>query len=514
MTFLTILCTVYVVIPNYICFGFVLFLLFWILGRQLVEKTKKRLWLPLKLYATFVFIFMYCLSISTSLQAWMSKSLNLYHDLGFDPSASLWGNVWQPLAVLIVMQLYSSERRQRRQNTIIGDIASERKLFGFIKRLLIWHSDKLLSIALFYASLTPMSAIGFLYLLGLVICSTLPKTSRIPSKLFLVFTGTIFMLEYLFQMWGEQAGQNYFGLLEFFGFRLFGHGFWALEFGLRGKVLVIVACTLQYNTFYWLSTIPPSEINKEKWEEPCHLFHFDKHFALENSKLVTEGMPQSENGLFFDGKENAGNSSCHFTSEEGSNHDSTAADASESRRHRFGSLWGSFKDSHKWNKRLVIALRKERLDMQKSALNTYIMFFMENAFHLFGLELSMVTLLLASFALLNVFSVFYIVLLATCIIMKREIIRKLWPVFVFSFASILVVEYFAMWKDLIPWIHHGSATNINCHDCWSISDQQFDYCRKCWLGNLPCLLRVDLHLIVLIMPSLNFFVLFCRYYCR
>lgn len=491
MAFLTILFTVYFVIPNYISFGYIFFLLFWILGRQLVEKTKRRLWFPLKLYATTVFIFTYCLSISTSFQAWMSKALNLYSDLGFDTNASLLDNVWQSLAVLIVMQLYSYERRQRRHSTKIDGIASENGFFGFVRRLLIWHCEKLLSLAVFYASLTPISAFGFLYLLGLVICSTLPKTSRIPSKIFLVYTGILFILEYLFQMWGKEAqmlpDQNFSGLSQFLGFRLFEHGFWGLESGLRGKVLVIVACTLQYNTFHWLNMMPPSVVNQGKWEEPCHLFILHDHASTEDSNLGEDTMPPSEHSLFSVKQSVAEKSSPSFSEQE-PNHEPPETGISESRRHKFAYIWGSSRESHKWNKKLILALKKERFDMQKIALKIYMRFWMENIFNLLGLEISMTALLLASFALLNVFSVFYVVLLAVCILLKREIICKLWPIFVFSFASILVVEYFAMWKDLIPWIHTNTEKSIHCHDCWSTSEQHFDYCRKCWLGTpLPCL---------------------------
>ncbi|XP_078441364.1 piezo-type mechanosensitive ion channel component [Wolffia australiana] len=474
VAFLTILSTVYIVIPNYISFGYVFFLLFWILGRQLVEKTKRRLWFPLKLYATCVFVFTYSLSISTSFQALMSKVLNLYNDLGFNPSASLFGNVWQSLAVLVVMQLYSYERRQRRRITETRDVPSEPGVLDFLKRLLIWHSDKLLSIAVFYASLTRISAFGFLYLLGLVACSTLPKISRIPSKLFLVYTGIILMLEYLFQIWGKEdgmlPGDDFSGLYQFFGFRLFEPGFWGFESGLRGKVLVIVACTLQYNTFHWLNTMTSPEPNLGKWDEPCVLFIHQDFPEIRNLSYVSEGIHPTEN-------------SSQFISEENSNQESASTEISPTRRPELGnSYWGSFKESHKWSKRLILALSKERLESQKSSLKIYFRFWMENIFNLLGLELNMIALLLASFALLNVFSVYYVISLAACILLKREVIRKLWPLFFFFSASILVVEYFAMWKDIIPWTQTSSETNIHCHDCWDVSEQHFDYCKKCWLG--------------------------------
>uniref|UniRef100_A0A1D1Y2D5 Protein PIEZO n=2 Tax=Anthurium amnicola TaxID=1678845 RepID=A0A1D1Y2D5_9ARAE len=482
VAFLTILFTVYLVNPNYISFGYLFFLLFWIIGRQLVEKTRRRLWFPLKLYATIVFIFIYSLSISTSIQGWMSKVLNLYSDLGFDPEASLLVNVWASLAVLIVMQLYSYERRQKRNNRKLNDVASEHGSFGFIRRVLIWHSEKLLSVAVFYASLTPISAFGFLYLFVLVICSTLPKTSRIPAKLFLVYTGILVTFEYLFQMWGKKAhmfpGQKSFDISLFLGFQLFEHGFWGLESGLRGKVLLIVACTLQYNTFHWQDMMPSSLVNKGKWEEPCDLFISSQHTMAESSKLTEESKPSLDSSSL----RQATDSCPSFISEQGLNFAPSETGGSEVRRYSLGYIWGSSKESHKWNKKLILALKKERFEIQKTTLKVYMRFWMENVFNLFGLEISMIALLLASFAVLNVVSMFYVALLAACILLKREIIRKLWPIFVFSFASILVIEYFAMWKDLMPWIHPPTETKTHCHDCSSSSELHFDYCRKCWLG--------------------------------
>ncbi|PNY05730.1 protein FAM38B, partial [Trifolium pratense] len=276
IAFLTILFTVYMVKPNYISFGYIFLLLLWITGRQLVERTKKQLWLPLKVYAISVFIFIYILSSFSSLEMCLSRMIDLYFYLGYDSKSSSFDNVWESLAVLIVMQLYSYERRKSKQTRQVYLDQLEPGPLGFIKRFLIWHSQKILFIALFYASLTPISAFGFLYLLGLIFCSILPKTSSIPSKSFLVYTGFLVTAEYLFQMWGEQAKmfprQKYSYVSIFLGFRLYSPGFWGLESGLRGKVLVIVACTLQYNVFRWLERMPNIVLSKEQLEEPCPLF--------------------------------------------------------------------------------------------------------------------------------------------------------------------------------------------------------------------------------------------------
>lgn len=487
VAFLTILCTLYLVTPNYISFGYLFFLLFWIIGRQLVEKTRRRLWLPLKVYATVVFIFTYSLSISSVLSSWVSKLVNLYPDLGFNPEVSLLENVWESLAVLVVMQLYSYERRQSRYKTVDSSDASESGFLGFVRRFLIWHSDKLLSFALFYASLSSISVFGLVYLLGLTICSLLPKASRIPSKAFLLYTGLLVMSEYLFQMWCKLAdmcpGQQLYGLALFLGFKYYDSGFWGLESGLRGKILVIVACTLQYNVFHWLDGMPDSLVHKGKWEEPCQLFISTEH-SSSGIMVYTEEDKRLLDSTLVSTSESATNLSPSFGSNLNRKSDSilNMIRGSQNKKYSFAYIWGSSKESHKWNKKRILALKKERLEMQKTTLKIYMKFWMENLFKLRGLEISMIVLLLASFAVLNAISMFYILCLVTCILLKREVIRKLWPMFVFIFASVLIVEYFAIWRALIPWTHETSGVEIHCHDCWRSSDHYFSFCTNCWLG--------------------------------
>ncbi|XVE77731.1 hypothetical protein DITRI_Ditri13aG0086100 [Diplodiscus trichospermus] len=487
IAWLTILLTVYMVTPNYISFGYIFLLLVWIIGRQLVERTKRRLWFPLKTYAIMVFIFVYSLSSFTGFEIWLSGFIDLYFYLGYESEASLLDNIWQSLAVLIVMQLYSYERRQSKYNRTKYPNPLDSGILGFIKRFLIWHSHKVLFVSLFYASLSPISAFGFLYLLGLVICSTLPKASRIPSKSFLVYTGFLVTTEYLFQMWGKQAGmfpgQRHSDLTHFLGFHVYELGFWGIESGLRGKVLVIAACILQYNVFHWLDNMPSDISNKGKWEEPCPLFlsaedAFSNHFTS-NGKDKPSSSPQ-------DRAANSSWSSLSPAFPQAPHPVSSKAGGSEVsnvRKFSFGYFWGSTKESHKWNKKRIHALRKERFETQKSLLKISLKFWIENMFNLYGLEINMIALLLASFALLNAVSMLYVALLAICVLLNRRIIRKLWPVLVFLFASILILEYFAIWKSMFPLNQHKPGqTEICCHDCWRSTASYFQYCRGCWLG--------------------------------
>ncbi|KAF9607147.1 hypothetical protein IFM89_032369 [Coptis chinensis] len=493
IAFLTILIAVYLVTPNYVSFGYLFLLLFWIIGRQLVEKTKRRLWYPLKVYAIIVFIFIYSLSIFPSFEAWLSGVIKLYPDFGYNPEASFLKNVWESLAVLIVMQLYSYERRESKRNKLDGPCPSENGIFGFLRRFLIWHSEKILSLTVFYASLSPISAFGCVYLVGLIICSVLPKASRLPSKSFLVYTGLLVTAEYLYQMWGIQAkmfpGQKHADLSLFLGFSSFKPGFWGLEAGLRGEILVIVACTLQYNVFHWLEKMPSALLNSGEGEEPCQLFVSAEDTPFGISSCTEESKPSTDTNFSSIRRKGVmSNSWPSFISGLSQEPDpiSTKLGGSENtgtRRSSFAYIWGSSRESHRWNKKRILSLKKERFEMQKTTLKVYVKFWIENVFNLYGLEITMIGLLLASFALLNAISMLYIACLAACILLNRRLIRKFWPIIVFSFASILTLEYFVIWKDLAPWSQHIPSENtVHCHACWKSSSLYFNYCKDCWLG--------------------------------
>ncbi|KAL0389546.1 UNVERIFIED_CONTAM: Piezo-type mechanosensitive ion channel [Sesamum calycinum] len=457
IAFLTILIAVYLVRPNYISFGYIFLLLVWIIGRQLDEKTKRRLWFPLKVYAIAVFVFIYILSIFPTFETWMSSKFDLLVSFGYNIEASLSENLSECLAIMIVMQLYSYERRQSEHLKSQDPDPLQLGISGFTKRFLIWHSQKIFFSALFYASLSPISAFGFFYLLGLVFCSALPKASRTPSTSFLIYTGLL----------------------------VYRPSFEGLEAGLRPKVLVVVACTLQYNVFRWLKMIPSSLLNIDGSEEPCPLFVSAEDLShlvsisdqdnpsLSGSRELSSQMMEQRNSWSY--------LRPHiYQQSEGSSSHRGACDGSN---RKYDYIWGTMTESYKWKKKRIVALRQERFEMQKTTLRVYLKFWMENMFNLFGLEINMIALLLASFALLNAISMVYIACLATCILLPRPTIRKLWPIFAFLFATVLLAEYFAMWKSMMPLNRQlAIESNARCNDCWKNSNIYFYYCEKCWLG--------------------------------
>jgi len=456
-----------------------------------VEKTKRRLWFPLKVYATVVFIFTYSLSVSPIFAESVSKFFKLYPDLGFDPKASLFKNVWQSLAVLVVMQLYSYERRQNSDKHFGASDASVSGLLGFLRRFLIWHSDKILSVSVFYACLSSISLSGLIYLLGLIVFCMLPKMSRIPSKVYLVYTGLLAASEYLFQMVCKPAqmcpNQHLYGLSVFLGLKYYDSGFWGVECGLRGKVLVIVACTIQYNVFHWLDMMPTSLVHNGKWEEPCQLF-ISSNPPYSSVRSNEENHSSSRFTSLFSkvqcliGSSSSSSLGPGNTYQKSEYVDNAINGSAADKRYSFAKIWGLSKESHKWDKKRIISLKRERFETQKMTLKCYMKFWIENLFKLRGLEINMVVLLWASFTLLNVVSIFYITCLVVCILMNRDLIQKLWPLFVFLFASVLILEYFALWNNLMPRFHHINDIEVHCHECWKNSRIFFDYCSKCWLG--------------------------------
>ncbi|KAJ7973395.1 Piezo-type mechanosensitive ion channel like [Quillaja saponaria] len=490
IAFLTILLSVYLVTPNYASFGYLFFLLMWMTVRQFVGETKKRLWFPMKVYAIIVFVFIYSIGVFPCLQMWLSTIVDLDSALGYNPEDSMLKSVWESLAVIVVMQLFSYERRESKNIGPSDCDAQETGAFAFMKHLLIWHIEKILYLALFYASLSPVSASGFLYLLGMVICSTLPKSSRIPAKFFLVYSGFLVMVEYLFQMWGDLAemfpGQQHSRLSLLLGLQLYKPGFFGLESGLRGKVLVIVACLLQYNVFRWLEKMPNNIENRGKWDEPCALFHCTE--APHETTIFTNETRQSKDASSLSVKREGGRSHSWPSLNSGliqgpASSETGGHEGDTSKKYLHFYFWESSKDRLKWNRKRILFLRKERLEMQKTILKVSMKFWIENMFNLFGLEINMIALLLASFTVLNAISLLYIASVAACVLLHRRVIRRLWPIFVFLFASVITLEYLAIWIHLTSWNQHAQIeAQVPCHDCWRISDIYFNYCKKCWLG--------------------------------
>ncbi|GMJ11794.1 PIEZO1 [Hibiscus trionum] len=484
IVFLTILLTVYVVTPNYSSFGYLFFLLLWITERQLVGKTVKRLWLPLKVYAIAVFVFIYGLSAFSWLQEWLSGLVKLSSAFGYNPEASMLKNIWESLAVLIVMQLHRYERRQS-ENFAPRDDVPRADAFSFLKRLLIWHSEKILYLAIFYASLCPISAFGFSYLFGLVVCMISSKNSQIPSKFFLVYTASLVMIEYPFQMWGYQAemfpGQKHYSVSFFLGLQVYGPGFFGVESGLRGKVLVIVACILQHNVSQWFEKMPGNFENEGWWEDSCGLF-MSTEIASNGTTTFTRGGKFLDANLLLSKMKKHRSYSCPSLKTSFSRGMDPVGD-SEGRNCMNRRSQESSKDNHKWKRKQIHVLKKERLAMQKASLKVYIKFWVENMFGLFGLEINMIALLLSSFSVLNAISLLYIASLAACILLHRDVISKLWLIFVFLFASVITLEYMAFLLNLTSSMHLSpTKAEVLCDDCWRSFHIHFDYCRKCWLG--------------------------------
>lgn len=506
IAYTTVLFVIYALEQNIISFGYLCLLLFWVMGRQVVGKSERRLWLPLMVFAGLVFVVRYILSAFSALQPFIEAYIPLFQGLGFDPAASMFGNLWDCLTILVVMQLFRFERTQTNSNLDDSEQAGDHinlniGYIGFLKRFLILHSGKILSIAVFYAAISPVSAFGFLYLVMLVVTCNMAKTSRLPGQVYAQYTALLMILEYLFQMWGEQEemflGQVHGEFAYWLGLRTYGSGFYATEAGMRSKALVLVACTLQCTSLGWLELLPASLRVDERYEEPCLLFlpypRRNRSPLRSSVEPSTQNVATPSSQVFRDN--NLFQSSPGVTSEKsgGSVAQSSAkklaprTPSQDDSEYPPRALWGNGYESRQWTKRAVLLQKHDRYEAQMRTLNIFAKHVIEHFCQLYGLEISMLALLVASFALLNVVSLVYISILALCILLNKRSLRTVWPFFVVLFGCILVFEYAVLGKSppewTVPDLMLEKKTVVRCADCLQSYTGHFSYCWQCWLGN-------------------------------
>jgi hypothetical protein len=505
IAYTTVLFVIYALEQNIISFGYLCLLLFWVMGRQVVGKSERRLWLPLMVFAGLVFVVRYILSAFSGLQPFVEAYIPLFQGLGFDPAASMFGNLWDCLTILVVMQLFRFERTQTNSNLDDSEQAGDHinlniGYIGFLKRFLILHSGKILSIAVFYAAISPVSAFGFLYLVMLVVTCNMAKTARLPGQVYAQYTALLMILEYLFQMWGEQEemflGQVHGDFAYWLGLRMYGSGFYATEVGMRSKALVLVACTLQCTSLGWLELLPASLRVDERYEEPCLLFlpypRRNRSSFRSSVEPSTQNVTTPSSQVFRD--------KSLFESSPGLTAEKSGASVAQSSAKKLAprtpsqddseypprALWGNGYESRQWTKRAMLLQKHDRYEAQIRTLNIFAKHVIEHFCQLYGLEICMLALLVASFALLNVVSLVYICILALCILLNKRSLRTVWPFFVVLFGCILVFEYAVLGKPPPEWTVPDSMlekkTLVRCADCLQSYTGHFSYCWQCWLG--------------------------------
>ncbi|KAF8655992.1 hypothetical protein HU200_060840 [Digitaria exilis] len=141
--------------------------------------------------------------------------------------------------------------------------------------------------------------------------------------------------------------------------------------------------------------MPASLVHNGKWEEPCQLFissnqpynpvrsneenHSSNRFSSLFSKVqgLIGGSSSSSLG--------PGN-----TYQKSEYVDNAIKGSDEDKRYSFAKIWGLSKESHKWDKKRVISLKRERFETQKITFKCYMKFWIENIFKLRGLEINMI----------------------------------------------------------------------------------------------------------------------------
>lgn len=507
IAYTTILCLIYAVPKSYASFGYLFFLLGWVIGRQIVGKSERKLWLPLMIFAGVLFIVRYVFCAFPGTQDYVDDYVPLAQGLGFHSDMSVFENLWDCLTILIVMQLFRYERTQKDFSSEYPEQAGDHITSGYIalmKRFLILHSGKVLSVAVFYMAITPVSAFGFLYLVMLVFTCNISKTSRLPGQIIAQYTAVLMVLEYLFQLRGEKEemllGQVHGEFAFWLGLRSYGSGFWATESGMRSKAVVLAVCVLQSTTLGWLELLPASLRVDEQYEEPCLLFLPYPRQNLSSFRSPLESpsprTPGSQYSLPRDkslpqSTSTSVRKSCISTGESSASpgrfvsqtpvRGSSIEDSSRN-------LWGIGSDSRQWSKRAILLQKHDRHEAQVRTMNIYIKHIVEHFCQLYGLELSMIALLVGSFALLNVVSLVYVFVLALCIVLNKRTLRTFWPIFVVLLGVILVAEYVVLCKAPPPWTTPDpmfGTTSARCADCLQSYTGHFSYCWKCWLGKLP-----------------------------
>ena len=374
----TVLLVVFSVVQSYVAFGYFFLLLFWIIGRQVVGKSEERLWFPLLVYSAAVFIVRYILSAFPILQEYVDARMPLQLYLGFDPAASLFQHLWDPLVILIVMEVYKFERHQKAlapEDAEEGTYQEESnfEFVGLIKRLLILHTGKLLSIAVFYAAITPVSALGFFYLIMLVVTCNMSKTSSLPGQTYVLYTSFVIMIEYLYQMWGQNLemfpDQAHGEFAYWLGLRVFEAGFWGLESGMRSRVIVLMMCILKCTTLGWFELLPAPFRVDERYGEPCLLFapYLRRVGSTVRPSGITEPLldKAQKRGFASEKQPVIRSQGFHATSTSESDSNSSAVRSKQSvnvndadGRPKLESPWGSLSESRKWTRRGMLLLKQ------------------------------------------------------------------------------------------------------------------------------------------------------------
>ncbi|GBG87247.1 hypothetical protein CBR_g45306 [Chara braunii] len=508
---------------------------------------KSAMWLPIVLFATMVMMVRYVCGAFPDFKDLLQKQMNLDTKemsavgLNYEPGTPLYRQLWDSTLLLCIVQLHRihryGHRRSRRSlqhpkhdvseyhsvspevvsdsshgETVMGngnhrssgqssssdndvrdreqaDFGSEMGdinygYLGFLKRLSIVHCHKPVAIAIFYASVSPVCAVGFLYLSLLIIFFNFGRFWAIRARIVVIYTAVVMAAQYFLQVAVAEDGM------------------WSPEFEkkMKSKTLVMAACVFEHSCMWWRERLPSYLRGDPTVGDNCLLFIP----ALRRSRPVnirTLG-GHSTDDLDAVPVMSVPSDSANFIQVEGTDYNSgkrrkIGTEAScltvvkvketpqgEAKPTPEGTSRNpSFENrgdgrSRRWSKKVIQDIRQFRYQAQMDTLQRYVRYVVEHFFLLYGLEISMLTLLLAAFAVLNVFSVVYVGLLALCILLPRRHLQGLWSSFVFLFAAILVAEYVVLWRTGPS---QGDAAKP-CSACWFNKEPKDDQCWECWLG--------------------------------
>lgn len=541
IAYLTVLLVVYMVPHSFVGFTYLAFLLTWIIANHAVNNVRhSRLWAPFMAFLGAVGVLRYIFgafpSVLEDVMVTFGLSRGFMEDLGFDTSsAPLIEKLWDCAVLLCTVQMYRYNRANADPNEDSDEEPGEEEpteprsgVLAFVQRLLIIHTHKAVAVAVFYAAVCHVSLLGLVFLLLLVVTCLLPKTSQTPPCTFIVYTGLLAAAEYLYQILGRQIlGTRIALLINWVGLSFWGKGFYATEAGLLSKVLVLAASVLQLVSLAWLDSLPPDSRGDLSDVEPCTLFaaHSTNARASLQSPQTLRPVNQltpirtarnsSDSNLQLRERRetepllanpqtpppdrskppnlayiNPASSSQNYSGvslpgertrepQHAANLAGSSSLPSEGHTPRLGTQSSAGARALKWARRAHQALKQERYQAQLSSLHAHCKHLLEHFFLFYGLQVTMLALLFAAFALLNVFSLVYVGVLAACVVLEKRTVRRMWPYLVGLFAGILLAEYGVL-GGLPPGEKGGRERN--CHGCWDAPEANSRHCWMCWLG--------------------------------
>lgn len=451
-------------------------------------------WVPLallSLWAASDLAFQYALA-STNLPGALGLSkhqLRLIKDIAgidaFATGTALALRLLRPLVLLGAVHLLqfgysvgSLQAQQEEHARLMGSSSqrshSQRGMLPLLKRFLILHSSKLLAVAAFAAAMQQPGAIGSILVVGIVMLTPLlggPQArSRRPLLLASIMAVETVAVAWLLMEYSIQIHwlRNLLGpidglvvqMLQWAGLRPVETGAANLEAVLRMKFFVLVAIVLKRRALRWEKQLPAEVREAGKAGNPCCLFWPPTAVAVHDGDTTAEGVWARLRKQSFvqslllavqqaQDRVRSNTSRALRAIDWPETSDSNArgtgvhqADAND--RQLNASSHTEVGERHKQVHRLARWLHQIKL-FRLAAQDLS-----ESLWQDWGLEISMLALILSAFLFINLLSLFLIALVAVGMAVHPNKRRHLWRLMVVPTLAVLLILEYAVLVGLPP----------------------------------------------------------------